>query len=95
MINNADFWTSIEAIIKDGFTTEGLQNSTAMQNNLSVGNLYINDFHRSNSMAAQREVQRMSLQPYSREQKLKQIRSLQESRISKECSNAERNKLKG
>ena len=66
-----------------------------MQNNSLVGKLYINDFHRSNSMAAQREVQRMSLQPYSREQKLMQIRSLRESLISKECANAERNKLKG
>ena len=35
--------------------------------------LYINDFHRANSMAAQREVQQMSLHPYSREQKLEQI----------------------
>ena len=35
--------------------------------------LYINDFHRSNSMAAQREVQRMSLHPYSRQQKLDQM----------------------
>ena len=70
------------------------RNLTAMQNNLSVGNLYINDFHRSNSMDAQREVQRMSLQPYSREQKLKQIHSLRASRISKECANAERNKIK-
>ena len=56
--------------------------------------LYINDFHRSNSMAAQREVQRMSLHPYSREQKIKQIESLHEqSMISKENSNKERNKL--
>ena len=56
--------------------------------------LYINDFHRSNSMAAQREVQRMSLHPYSREQKIKQIESLHEqSMISKENSNKERDKL--
>lgn len=44
-----------------------------MQNNLLVGNFFINDFHRANSMAAQREVQRMSLHPYSREQMLRQI----------------------
>ena len=94
MNNNADFWTSIESITNDGFTSEGLQKLDRYANNSLVGNLYINDFHRSNSMAAQREVQRMSLQPYSREQKLMQIRSLRESRISKECSNAERNKLK-
>ena len=56
--------------------------------------LYINDFHRSNSMAAQREVQRMSLHPYSREQKIRQIESLHEqSMISKEQSNKERDKL--
>ena len=65
-----------------------------MQNYLSMDGLYINDFHRSNSMAAQREVQRMSLHPYSREQKIKQIESLHEqSMISKENSNKERDKL--
>ena len=62
-------------------------------NNSSATGWFMNDFHRSNSMAAQREVQRMSLQPYSREQKLMQIRSLKESRTSKECANAERRKL--
>jgi hypothetical protein len=31
--------------------------------------LYINDFHRENSMATQRAVKQMSLHPYSREQK--------------------------
>ena len=67
---------------------------TTMQNYLSMDGLYINDFHRSNSMAAQREVQRMSLHPYSREQKIKQIESLHEqSMISKENSNKERDKL--
>ena len=94
MNNNAVFWTSIESIIQNGFTSEGLQKLDRYANNSLVGNLYINDFHRMNSMAAQREVQLMSLQPYSREQKLMQIQSLRESRISKECSNAERNKLK-
>ena len=95
MNNNADFWTSIESIINDGFTSEGLQKLDCYAEQFISRNLYINDFHRSNSMAAQREVQRMSLQPYSREQKLMQIQSLRESRISKECSNAERKKLKG
>ena len=53
--------------------------------------LYINDFHRSNSMAAQREVQRMSLHPFSREQKLRQIEMLHlMATISKEKSNSER-----
>ncbi len=56
--------------------------------------LYINDFHRLNSMAAQREVQRMSLHPYSREQKLAQIEELHlMATISKESSNAESSKL--
>ena len=63
-----------------------------MQNGLSQENLYINDFHRQSSMAAQREVQIMSLQPYSREQKLHQIASLRRSGVSKEKSNAERSK---
>ena len=53
--------------------------------------LYINDFHRSNSMAAQREAQRMSLHPCSREQKLRQIETLHlMAQLSKEKSNAER-----
>ena len=55
--------------------------------------LYINDFHRANSMAAQREVQQMSLHPYSREQKLEQIASIrQQSATSKENVNLERSR---
>ena len=70
------------------------KNLTIMQNYLSMGNLYINDFHRSNSMAAQREVLRMSLHPISREQKVTQIERLhEESMISKENANRERNRL--
>ena len=62
-----------------------------MQNSLSSEDLYINDFHRENSMAAQREVQQMSLHPYTREQKLAQIaRIRQHSAISKEKANKER-----
>ena len=64
-----------------------------MQNGLSQENLYINDFHRQSSMAAQREVQIMSLQPYSREQKLQQINSLRQNTVSKENSNKQRRKL--
>ena len=68
-------------------------NWSRMQNNSLHNGLYINDFHRQNSMAAQREVLRMSLHQYSREQKLKQIEMLhQMSMISKERSNAERSK---
>lgn len=54
--------------------------------------LYINDFHRSNSMAAQREVQRMSLHPYSRDQMLQQIAEFQENSASKQSANEERRK---
>ncbi len=54
--------------------------------------LYINDFHRSNSMAAQREVQRMSLHPYSREQMLQQIADIQGNSTSKKSANEERRK---
>ena len=76
-----------------------------MQNYLSMDGLYINeedrysqefvtDFHRLNSMAAQREVQRMSLHPYSLEQKLAQIEELHlMATTSKERSNAERSRL--
>ena len=70
------------------------KNLTIMQSYLSMDGLYINDFHRSNSMAAQREVQRMSLHPYSREQKLRQIELLHlMATISKQKSNEERSKL--
>jgi hypothetical protein len=57
-----------------------------MQKTLSQDGLFINDFHRSSSMAALREVQRMSLHPYSREQMLQQINSLRRSAVSKETS---------
>ena len=75
-----------------------------MQSYLSMDGLYINeddryshsymtDFHRLNSMAAQREVRRMSLHPFSREQKLRQIEMLHlMASISKKNSNAERSK---
>jgi ribosomal protein S8 len=64
-----------------------------MQNNLSAEGLYINDFHRMNSMAAQREVRRMSLHPYSREQKIQQIQAIKKSSaISKESANALRSR---
>ncbi len=61
-----------------------------MQNSLSQGGLFINDFHRSNSMAAQREVAIMSLHPYSREQVLTQVASLRRKAVSKESANAQR-----
>ena len=61
-----------------------------MQSYLSGESLYINDFHRMNSMAAQREVQRMSLHPLSREQKIAQIQSLRGETVIKENSNLQR-----
>ncbi len=66
------------------------QNLTYMQNNSLTGSLYINDFHRKNSMAAQREVHRMSLHPYSREQKLEQIKILKQSLSSREIEQGEK-----
>lgn len=57
-----------------------------------MANLYINDFHRQNSMAAQREVQRMSLQPYSREQMLQQIEEFRNHSTTKKSANEERRK---
>ncbi len=63
-----------------------------LQNSLA-GGWYINDFHRRNSMAAQREVMQMSLHPCSREQKLAQIARLrQHAATTKESANAERSK---
>ena len=56
-----------------------------MQDNSSAEGWYINDFHRANSMAAQREVQRMSLHPYSREQKLEQIERLKKHSSQRDC----------
>ena len=55
--------------------------------------LYINDFHRQNSEAAQREVLRMMLHPYTREQKLQQIMEIHnQSQIDKQSSIMERSK---
>ncbi len=65
---------------------KGLNNWNNMQNNSSLGGLFINDFHRSNSMAAQREVAIMSLHPYSREQVLTQVASLRRKAVSKESA---------
>ena len=70
-------------------------NLTIMQNSSSAEGLYINDFHRSSSMAALLEVKHMLLHPYSRQQKLEQIKQLNAiSQISKKNSNAQRNRLK-
>ena len=61
-----------------------------MQSNLSVEGLYINDFHRENSMAAQRAVKQMSLHPYSRQQKIEQIQMLRKlSASTKENANCD------
>ncbi len=65
-----------------------------MQTNSHAESFYINDFHRQNSMAAQREVMHMSLHPYSREQMLRQIQLLKESTISKNSANEQRRKQK-
>ena len=54
-------------------------------NGIIADGLYINDFHRANSMAAQREVQRMSLHPYSREQKLEQIERFKNHSSQRDC----------
>lgn len=46
-----------------------------------------------NSMVAQREVLRMSLHPFSREQKIQQIQAIKKSSaISKESANAQRSR---
>ena len=71
---------------------KGCKNLIIMQNYLKMEGLYINDFHRSNSMAAQREVRRMSLHPYSREQMLQQIAEFKKDSTSKESANEERSK---
>ena len=92
-MNNADFWASVRGIIAEGFTPDICTNSIIMQNSLSAEGLYINDFHRENSMAAQRAVRQMSLHPYSREQKIAQIQTLRRlSATSKESANAERSR---
>ena len=76
-MNNADFWASVHTIIAEGFTSEGL--------------LKLDSYaEQRNSMAAQREVQQMSLHPCSREQKLAQIaRIRQHSATTKESANLE------
>ncbi len=52
--------------------------------------LYINDFHRQNSVAAQREVLRMMLHPYTREQVLEQVARFKSHSSSKRSANVER-----
>ena len=73
-------------------SAEREERATKLNNSLA-GSWFINDFHRKNSMAAQREVQQMSLYPCSREQKLAQIaRIRQHSATTKESANLERSK---
>ena len=73
-------------------SAEREERATQLNNSLADG-WFINDFHRRNSMAAQREVQQMSLHPCSREQKLAQIaRIRQHSATTKENANLERSK---
>ncbi len=52
--------------------------------------LYLNDFHRQNSVAAQREVSRMLLHPYSREQVLEQVARFKSHSSSKKSANEAR-----
>ena len=67
-------------------SAEREERATQLNNSL-VESWFINDFHRKNSMAAQREVQQMSLHPCSREQKLAQIaRIRQHSATTKESA---------
>ena len=76
------------------FCLKACKNWIIMQNNLLVEGLYINDFHRENSMAALRAVKQMSLHPYSREQKIEQIQTLRRlSASTKENANKERSKI--
>ena len=92
-MNNADFWASIRAIIDEVLHRNVCSNWIVMQNNSLAESWFINDFHRKNSMAAQREVQQMSLHPCSREQKLAQIQRIkQHSATTKESVNLERSK---
>lgn len=93
MLTNSDFWDSIQSIINDGLIQRAWQNSKNMQTNSSTGSCYLNDFHRRNSVAAQKEARLMSLRPFSREQKIRQIQTLKESAVSKELSNKLRDKL--
>lgn len=58
-----------------------------MHNNSSLADFYSHATQITNSLAVQLEVQFMSLHPYSREQKLRQINSLRQKAASKENSN--------
>ena len=75
------------------FSEKSAESLVVMQNNSLAEGWFVNDFHRKNSMAAQREVQQMSLHPCSREQKLAQIQRIkQHSATIKENANLERSK---
>ena len=80
-------------LLQRALRLKACKNLIIMQYNSLAGGWFINDFHRRNSMAAQREVQQMSLHPCSREQKLAQIaRIRQHSATTKESANLERSK---
>mgnify|MGYP001042811120 CR=1 FL=1 len=63
-----------------------------MQNSFSTSDYYLNATHQESSMAAQREVASMLLHPYSREQKLQQIKLLHQKAVLKESVNEQRRK---
>lgn len=91
-MTNNEFWSSVSAIISNGFNNEDLVKLETMQSNSSTDSYYLNATHKANSMAAQREVASMLLSPYSREQKLRQINSLRQGAVSKESANELRRK---
>jgi hypothetical protein len=93
-MNSSEFWQSIKRIAADGFTKSGLQTLDNYAEQFIGTEFYLNDFHRMNSMAAQREVVHMSLHPFSREQKLQQIRNISAATTSKANANLLRNKLR-
>ena len=65
-----------------------------MRNNSQIDNFYSNATLKTNSLDVQLEVLSMSLRPYSREQKLEQIASLNQGAVSKENSNEQRRNAK-
>ena len=95
MNNNADFWTSIESIINDGFTSEGLQKLDRYAEQFISRELVYKRFSPLEQYGCSAGGTTHVIATLLAGAKLMQIQSLRESRISKECSNAERNKLKG
>ena len=90
-MTNNEFWSSVSAIISNGFNNEDL---VKLENYAEqfINRQLLFERYTQGEQYAQREVASMLLSPYSREQKLRQINSLRQGAVSKESANELRRK---